>query len=545
MKNFLSDAQINETIEKAKAGDNEAWNALCMNFKDYVHKRAWDRIVSFDMNPAKKKDIEEDLCQAGWQGFVKALCKFDLTKGAKFITYVTSYIDGEISRELDSLLNTLGVTERPRKTDGKINTDKMKREDISDEAIVGKSILSQLSESNLSVDDAKDLGSYSVERRTLQIVVLLKMLTDENHSLSKDELWRLLRLYRIAKYNNGNKEDDRTLAGTIEEILLELNPEHYSKENADQYRVKYEGYEEDWLFLNKENKKNSNRQKAKSITEFSYVHTFTNEELDKLIAVIIFSDMFTEEDKQTLIEKIISTASLYYKTPFWDGEGIKFNPIAVHGRLSGRTNSKISRFADNIKVLQHAINNLAQVRFKFNRYDENYEMVPLNGYIHTVSPYHLVVYQDNYYCIGLKNDDNRIWHYRVDLMSDIELVTDVEEKIIPIKVIDFEGLPISNAYWNPEKYMSEHLYMGYDKPRDILIKIKSGDYTFLHDWFGNHYEKTNDSNEEGMDIVKIRTSPSMMVHWAMQYADKVEVLDEEIREEIKLQAEKLSRKYRI
>ena len=86
----------------------------------------------------------------------------------------------------------------------------------------------------------------------------------------------------------------------------------------------------------------------------------------------------------------------------------------------------------------------------------------------------------------------------------------------------------TNAYWNPEKYMSEHLYMGYDKPRDILIKIKSGDYTFLHDWFGNHYEKTSNSDEEGMDIVKIKTSPSMMVHWAMQYAGKVEVLDEEI-----------------
>lgn len=539
MKDFLSETQINENIEKAKAGDNEAWNALCENFKDYVHKRAWDRIASFDMNPVKKKDIEEDLCQAGWQGFVKALSKFDLTKGAKFITYATYYIDGEISKELDVRLNTFGVTKRPRKADGRINTDKLKREDISDEKSVGQSLLSQMSEFSISGDDTVDLGNYSAERRALQIIELLKMLTDETHSLSKDELWRYLKLYRIAKYNNGNKEDDRTLAGTIEEILLELDPEHYSKESADKYRVKYKGYEEDRLFLNIENKKSDNHQKAKSITDFSYVHTFSNEELDKLISVISFSDMFTEEDKQILISKLISTASLYYKTPFWDGEGMKFNPSAVHGRFSERTDQSISRFADNIKVLQHAINNLAQVRFKFNRYDENYEMVPLNGYIHTVSPYHLVVYQDNYYCIGLKNDDDRIWHYRVDLMSDIEIVTDDEGKIIPIRVSDFEGLPISNAYWNPEKYMSEHLYMGYDKPRDILIKIKSGDYTFLHDWFGNHYEKTSNFDEEGMDIVKIETSPSMMVHWAMQYAGKVEVLDEEIRKTILSESRKV------
>lgn len=544
MRDFLSESRIEELIKKAKNGDNEAWKDLCDNYKDYVHKRAWDRLKSFDMKLFKKRDIEKDLYQAGWLGFAMALSKFDITQRAKFITYATYYIDGEISRELDELLNTLGVTERPRKSDGKVNTDLLKREDISDEVVVGKSILSKMSESNLSVDDATDLGDYSAERRALQIVELLKMLTDENHILSKDELWRLLKLYRIAKYNNGNREDDRTLASTIEEILLELNPEHYSEESADKYRVKYEGYEEDRLLLNKENKKSNNHKKAKSITNFSYVHTFSNEELDRLIALISFTDMFTEDDKQILIKKMISTASLYYKTPFWDGEDIKFNPVAVHGRFSGHTTKNKSKLADNIKVLQYAINNLAQVRFRFNYYDENYEMIPLNGYIHTVSPYHLVVYHDNYYCIGLKNDDSRIWHYRVDLMSDIEIVTDELGEIVPIKVSDFEGLPISNAFWNPEKYMSEHLYMGYDTPRDILIKIKSGDYTFLHDWFGNHYEKINDTAEEGMDIVKIKTSPSMMVHWAMQYAGKVEVLDGEIREKIRFQTEELLEKYK-
>lgn len=45
------------------------------------------------------------------------------------------------------------------------------------------------------------------------------------------------------------------------------------------------------------------------------------------------------------------------------------------------------------------------------------------------------------------------------------------------------------------------------------------------------------------DIAKVRTSPSMMVHWAMQYAGAVEVLDEEIREKIREEIKKMQEKY--
>ena len=35
---------------------------------------------------------------------------------------------------------------------------------------------------------------------------------------------------------------------------------------------------------------------------------------------------------------------------------------------------------------------------------------------------------------------------------------------------------------------------------------------------------------DGYEVVDVTTSPSMIVHWAMQYGDKVEILDEEVRE---------------
>lgn len=541
MDRFLSDEEINKYIQMAKNGDNEAWKSLCDNFTKYVHKRAWEKLKPFDLRDDRKKDIEEELSQAGWQGFIRAIRRYDLKKGKKFITYATYDIDGEISKELDIQLNTLGITDRPKNREGKLDATKLKRVYAEDEKITARAMLSKISESGLSVDETPDLGKYSPERRTLQILDILKLLTDENHRLSKDELKRMLELYRIAKYQNGTKiESDNTLAKTMEELILELDPKCYAEEKDNEYRIKYEGYKEDRLI---NNIADSDKKKAQSITDFSYTHLFNNEELDRLIAIISFSDMISAQEKEKLIGKMVSTASLYYKTPFWDGEKLRFNPRAVHGRFSGRGNQNIDRFAENVKLLQNAINNLAQVGFRLNRYNANYEMEPVSNYIHTLSPYHLVVYHDNYYCIGLKNDNKRIWHFRVDLMSDIQILYDERGRILPIEVSNFDGLPISNVNWNPEKYMAEHLYMAYDEPRDIRIKIRNTDYTILHDWFGNHYEKTKEACEDGFDIVKVRTSAHMIIPWVMQYVGRVEVMDEEIRTELKKLLDNLWKEY--
>ncbi len=86
--------------------------------------------------------------------------------------------------------------------------------------------------------------------------------------------------------------------------------------------------------------------------------------------------------------------------------------------------------------------------------------------------------------------------------------------------------------------------MGYDKPRRIRIKIPQDQYTVLHDWFADHYRKVRTPCEEGFDYVDVVTSPDMVVHWAMQYAGIVEIMDEEIREKIRDEIKKLKEKYK-
>ncbi len=543
MERYLSDEEIRALLIKIKSGNEEAWERLYENFESYVHECAWKRLRKFDLSDSIKKDMEADLYQAGWNGFISAVKNFDPERG-KFLTYVTHYIDGEISKEIDFKFNPLGLTERPDYKNDQKEKKWITRVSVDDEGgIYGSEIWEKLlfEKSKLYIEDAPDRGKYSAERRVLQIIDILKLLTDEKHNLSKDELGRLLSLYRIAKYNNGTSlESPNTLTSTIENMLLELNPAEYSEEREEEYRVRYDGYKENRLKskLNKEKGK-----KSADISDFSYVHTFSYDELDRLIQIVCISGMLDNDDKEHLVKKLISTSSTYYKTPFWDGENIKFNPKAVHGRFSARHSKEKVQFTQNLKVIQHAINNLVQIRFKFNHYTAEHELIPKTDFIHILNPYHLVVYHDNYYCIGLKKDDKRIWHYRVDLMSDVEIVKDDSGRKIPVEITAFEGNPICNAYWNPEKYMSEHLNMAYDEPQDIRIKIKNTDYTIIHDWFGDHYKKTNEPCEEKYDIVRVKTSPSMIVHWAMQYGTEVEIMDEEIRDKIRGEIEKLKKMY--
>ena len=594
--NYLTHQQIAVLINEIKIGNNVAWEKICHNFERYIHECCWKRLRKFDMSDSVRTELEEDLYMAGWQGFVSAIKNYEPENG-KLLTYATYYINGEISKELDLQLNPLGLTERPRPEKKKstetessiisrISIDEdggipenvlsyaLMRENHSDEAereTSGDENLSRMSEIAGLLKDEKankealaqlfsescisDLGGYSNERSTLQILEILKQTTDEKHTVSKNELKHLLRLYRIGRYkNNTSVPDDRTFNRVVAEILLELNPGKYTNENDSDYIIKYDGYTEDKLNKKIKPDKSSSQKvetaSAPTLNGLHYVHPFEYEETDRLIQLISFSDMLSVDEKKKLIGKIWELTGKYYTTPYWDGENLKFNPRAVHSRLTGNKASDRGKLAESLKTLQYAVNKLAQVRFKFNRYNADHELVPTSEFLHELSPYHLVVYHDNYYCIGLKKGDSRVWHYRVDLMTAVEIIRDEEGKIVPVERTNFEGLPILNSAWDPEKYMAEHLNMAYDEPQDIRIKIKNTDYTIIHDWFGDHYEKVDevtraddDGNEIHYDIVKVRTSPSMIVHWAMQYGGRVEIMDEEIREKLKAEISKLGELY--
>ena len=399
--------------------------------------------------------------------------------------------------------------------------------------------------------------------KAVQVLEVLKKISDESHAVTQAELLEAMR-------ETGDAATDipAVLSHTVDEILRQINPVEYTKENEAQYRIKYRGYRENLLDVKeeiKELKKEARRKgadrrkieerrsvlpaKAPSITDLRYIHDFTDEEMDQMIRIISFSDCISAEEKTNLIGKITDTASIHYETPFYDRKKrkLKFNLRGIFARTyrtpEREAKEKGADSGRQVSFIQKAINDGVRIGFRFNDYDADKNLVP-RKLEYELNPYHIVVYHDMYYLIGNRPGMENLSHYRIDLMSEIRVLTDdMGEHVKRTPMAKLEGVREMGGTWNPVKYMSEHLYMGYDKPKHIRIKIPKDQYTVLHDWFGDHYRKLRVPCEEGFDYVDIVTTPAMIVHWAMQYAGIVEIMDEEIREKIRGEIGRLQEKY--
>lgn len=517
-----------------------AWESLCERYKGTI-KWHVDRKLANVFDEKSRANMYEDIYQEGWKEFIKAVKNFDLdrTGKASFRAYANSYIKYAVSNEFSVQLNRLGLTERPAKNqfmqavfinsemaeNSNFDIPDIKRDDIGS---VYDDYIQELKDSG----EISDKGGYSETQRVIQILETLKLMTDENHAMSKADLGRCLSQYRMVIHHNSVKsESENTLKASIDKLLMEVDPLEYSEELEDKYLIKYEGYKDNRLANNLQSKK-----RAEGITNFYYQHPFSYSDLDKLIEVISFSDLLSEEEKLGLCNKLIKTASTHYENSFVGKDKLKLNSKAVSGRYSGSVNGARGDIADKLHILQQAMNQMVQVQFTFNRYDENGSLVPVSERKHILSPYRLVVYHDEFYCIGLKMDNKKIWHYRVDLMTDIEFIKDIDGSPVPVELVS-GGVPsaISEIEWNPQKYMAEHLNMGYDEPRSIRVRIKNTDYTILQHWFGGNYRKLENQSDSIYDVVEIKTSPSLIVSWALSYGKKVEIMDDDIRNAIREQ----------
>lgn len=408
-------------------------------------------------------------------------------------------------------------------------------------------------------------AQYIAEQRTVDVLDVLKRISDEDHPVTKKEI-----LDEIS-----TTENPSTLSNTVDEILLQINPIEHTGDNDHEYRIKYEGYDlpydENPLIrkmriteLRKElRRKGADKKaiqaeigklcagKAPAITKLRYVHSFDHNDMDRLISAVALSPSIPPTDKERLIQKIMDTASIYYSSPFYDktNRKLRFNPYSEYSRLSSKDGEYEERLSANIHTLQNAIRLGTKIRFRFDVYGRDKCYVS-DGREHIISPYYIVIYHDNHYVIGAWDNSDRACHYRIDLMSGIEIIRDRDNNPVRMKAMsDCKDLPGRDLAWDPARYMSEHLYMAYDKPRRMSIKISTdvkNRYTLLHDWHGDNYRinrSATEKCEEGYEVVDVVTSPNMIVHWAMQFGDMVEILDEEVRTKIREELERMRKKY--
>lgn len=399
---------------------------------------------------------------------------------------------------------------------------------------------------DIKMEESKE--RYSKLERAYRILEYLKKNSDSEHTITQASLRKVPDLEKYL----GDKE---TYNDTIVKIAMAMNLEEYGAKPEGEWKIIFKDFKKIYGESSlDENEENSDDEQTKMrIRGLYYNHTFSYEEINSLIEGVLFSKTLDSKTANELVEKIENnlTTNFYPK-------GAKRICKVQEPVLADR---EILR--KNLLTIQQAIDNSVQVSFTFNGYNRDKQLVANHNKKDVVSPYYIVASSGRYYLLACKElvydkktvRNMSIW--RIDLMSEIEIPNRDDKRNIKgipsINKREVENLPQS---WS-EDFQLSHLNMSFDNPVKVKLKIKSpkdkdnrlkplrADYTFMYDWFGDtfRYIRTEETAPFD-DIVEVRCSPFAMANWALQYSDRVEVLEpESVRNMVIEKVKNLMNKY--
>ena len=410
-------------------------------------------------------------------------------------------------------------------------------------------------------------ADYDTVKRALDILKILKEETDSEsdseNAMSLGELREKLK----EKEDNGNA---KTVSSAVDRVLMAVNPEYYDEDLKNEYKVIFEGYEEDPIRIrtairNLKQKKAAYRRKMKKekpeisdeelkegmpkldleldesdednvdqsekydallkrvppVTNLRYVHDFSFDELDTIINALYFSKTVNEEERDRLIYKLAKLSSKRYQKKWFSENNNRPVIKNIFQGIVNNNDASRTELKKNIALIQSAIDEKVKIQFIMNVYNAERELVPSKiddsgkTIWSKVTPYHILIYNDKYYMLANCKPYSNVSVWRIDLISDVKLL---EEEGRPKREI--KGM---SDTWNGQEYMEKHLHMSYDAPTHVRLKVSNEYYTMMVDWFGNNFVKRK-SIDEKYDMVTVTCSEQAIINWAMQYSNVVEVL---------------------
>lgn len=294
------------------------------------------------------------------------------------------------------------------------------------------------------------------------ILEILRKYTDEEHSLTQQEIIRLLDI------NYGMECDRRSVKNNV----LSLKELGYDISMEKGYRL-----------LSRE---------------------FDDSELRILIDSVLFSKSISTKQAKGLIEKIRSLASNY------------FNVKVSHVRNLPELNRTINKQAMySLDAINDAIADKKKISFIYNQIGTDFMLHPKREEPYIVNPYQIVANNGKFYLISNYDKYDNVAHFRIDKMTDVRVL---DEKVKPMsKVPELEnGL-------NLPKHMAEHFYMFSGASVSAKIKTTEDMMSELVDWFGTDFRIVE--KDDDFVYIRVTCNQDALRYWALQYGPYVEILE--------------------
>lgn len=339
----------------------------------------------------------------------------------------------------------------------------------------------------------------------LNVLDVLKKYSDENHRLSQKDILDILE----SEYEM--KVDRKA----VKRNLMALIEAGYEIEYTEVPRMMI-------------NSKSGEKEDNSILTDFYYIHDFSDSELRLLIDSLLFCKHVPERQSVELIKKLENLSNKY------------FNARVKHIRPIPDNSIKNTQLFYTIEILDEAISKGCQVSFYYNNYGTDKKLYPrLNQYgeprKYIINPYQIAANNGRYYLICNYDKYDNVANYRIDYITNIQLL---DTRVKPMKNV--KGL--ENGL-NLPKHMTEHIYMFTGESEVVKFRFKKYIMNEVIDWFGKDimfYDETDDEV-----TAKVTVSLPAMRRWALQYALHAHVLEpQRLVDEIKDDIANASKNYR-
>ena len=318
------------------------------------------------------------------------------------------------------------------------------------------------------------------------ILEILRNYTDEDHSLTQQEIIKLLEL------NYGMECDRRSVKNNV------LSLKELGEECGFEISM-----EKGYRLISRE---------------------FDDAELRILIDSVLFSKSISTRQAKDLIKKIRNLASKY------------FNAKVSHVCNLPEFNRTINKQAMySMDVINDAIAEKRKINFIYNDIGTDFKLHPRREEPYVVNPYQIVANNGRFYLICNYDKYDNVAHFRIDRMTDVH---ELEEKIKPMKEV-----PELDGRLNLPKHMAEHIYMFSGPSSAIKLATTADMMSELVDWFGTDFKIMEQDGDR--IVVRLNCNEKAMRFWALQYGPYVEVLGpESLRKQVKTDIAAMSKKYK-
>jgi predicted DNA-binding transcriptional regulator YafY len=254
---------------------------------------------------------------------------------------------------------------------------------------------------------------------------------------------------------------------------------------------------------------------------------FEESELRYLIDSILASRYIPTKQAKDLIEKLTRQSNIYFRD--------KVRHIC---NITNMDHQDTNELFFTIDVLSEAISQHFQVQFYYRKYNTEKKLVHTSTEKHLVNPYQIVLANGKYYLVGNVDKYPNVTHFRVERIWDIEM--------IPRQRKDPREVQELKTGFDLPKHMVEHVYMFSGPSIRILMRIENDIIGDVIDWFGSEIEiKPDAKNGNNSSLVTVRANENAMKYWAMQFGEKVVILEpDSLREKIKKALEIMNNHYR-